>query len=212
MVHPLRGAGASATISPLATNSRSVRSMTRRTWFQPVAALVAAMLLASCTSSDEPADSSTDQSSTSTAQTEEVDLDQLAEAVEMPGEWAVGTPDLRGDRSPRSEADRCRSGTRSSPTSPRQQNLRPILPGYRGAFSHGVVRRPPAAGDFPLVIYSHGNGGLRYVSAFLTEHLASHGFVVMAPDHTGNTASTSSSAPPNDRPGRDRPPARTWLR
>ncbi|MGI9578333.1 MAG: alpha/beta hydrolase family protein, partial [Microthrixaceae bacterium] len=43
-------------------------------------------------------------------------------------------------------------------------------------------------GEFPLVIYSHGNGGLRYVSSFMTEHLASHGFVVLAPDHTGNTA------------------------
>lgn len=45
-----------------------------------------------------------------------------------------------------------------------------------------------APGPFPLVVYSHGNGGLRYVSAFLTEHLASHGFIVVAPDHVGNTA------------------------
>jgi len=43
-------------------------------------------------------------------------------------------------------------------------------------------------GPFPLVVYSHGSGGLRFVSSFLTETLASHGFVVIAPDHTGNTA------------------------
>lgn len=43
-------------------------------------------------------------------------------------------------------------------------------------------------GPFPLVVYSHGSGGLRFVSSFLTEVLASHGFVVIAPDHAGNTA------------------------
>jgi len=43
-------------------------------------------------------------------------------------------------------------------------------------------------GPFPFVVYSHGSGGLRYVASFFTETLASHGFVVAAPDHAGNTA------------------------
>lgn len=42
--------------------------------------------------------------------------------------------------------------------------------------------------DFPLVVFSHGSGGVRFQSWFLTEHLASQGFVVAAPDHAGNTA------------------------
>ncbi|CAN5534154.1 hypothetical protein BH18ACT1_BH18ACT1_09220 [soil metagenome] len=42
-------------------------------------------------------------------------------------------------------------------------------------------------GPFPLVVFSHGSGGVRYQSYFLTEVLASHGFVVAAPDHVGNT-------------------------
>lgn len=43
------------------------------------------------------------------------------------------------------------------------------------------------AGSFPLVLFSHGNSGLRRQSTFLTTHLASWGMVVAAPDHTGNT-------------------------
>jgi len=39
----------------------------------------------------------------------------------------------------------------------------------------------------PVMVFSHGNAGLRYQSIFLTEHLATHGWVVVAPDHVGNT-------------------------
>ena len=45
----------------------------------------------------------------------------------------------------------------------------------------------PAAERFPLIAFSHGNSGLRRQSTFLTTHLASWGFVVAAPDHSGNT-------------------------
>ncbi|MBW2279336.1 MAG: hypothetical protein JRG76_10650 [Deltaproteobacteria bacterium] len=44
-----------------------------------------------------------------------------------------------------------------------------------------------APGEFPLLAFSHGNSGLRQQSTFLTTHLASHGHVVAAPDHVGNT-------------------------
>ena len=40
----------------------------------------------------------------------------------------------------------------------------------------------------PLAIYSHGSGGLNFISSFITEHLASEGFIVIAANHTGNTA------------------------
>jgi predicted dienelactone hydrolase len=54
---------------------------------------------------------------------------------------------------------------------------------------------------FPLVVYSHGSGGLRYIHSSYTEALASNGYVVVAPDHTGNTAVeriTNASAPVNE--------------
>ncbi|MBN2471426.1 MAG: prolyl oligopeptidase family serine peptidase [Anaerolineae bacterium] len=40
-----------------------------------------------------------------------------------------------------------------------------------------------AAAPYPLVIYSHGFGVNSQTAAYLTEHLASYGFVVIAPDH-----------------------------
>lgn len=46
---------------------------------------------------------------------------------------------------------------------------------------------PDCSEPRPLVMFSHGNGGMRYQSWFFTEHLASHGYLVAAPDHVGNT-------------------------
>lgn len=43
-------------------------------------------------------------------------------------------------------------------------------------------------GRFPLIVYSHGSNGLRYIHSSYTEGLAGHGYVVVATDHTGNTA------------------------
>lgn len=50
-----------------------------------------------------------------------------------------------------------------------------------------IASAAPAAGRFPLLAFSHGNSGMRRQSTFLTTHLASWGFVVVAPDHAGNT-------------------------
>jgi predicted dienelactone hydrolase len=41
---------------------------------------------------------------------------------------------------------------------------------------------------YPLVVFSHGSGGVRFQSWFLLQALASHGYVVVAPDHAGNTS------------------------
>ena len=61
------------------------------------------------------------------------------------------------------------------------------------------VRRAPAdhrGGPFPLIGFSHGSGGLRVQSVYVTEHLASWGYVVVAPDHPRDTLNSSK----DDRP------------
>jgi predicted dienelactone hydrolase len=44
-----------------------------------------------------------------------------------------------------------------------------------------------ADGTFPVLVSSHGSQGYAEGSSFLFEHFASHGWIVLAPDHTTNT-------------------------
>jgi len=60
----------------------------------------------------------------------------------------------------------------------------PNTPPLRQAAVRGV---PPAEGNVPLVLFSHTSLGHRRQSSFLCTHLASHGYIVAAVDHTGNT-------------------------
>jgi predicted dienelactone hydrolase len=46
---------------------------------------------------------------------------------------------------------------------------------------------PACSRTRPVVAFSHGNQSIRWQSPFLVERLASHGFVVVAPTHTGNS-------------------------
>lgn len=46
---------------------------------------------------------------------------------------------------------------------------------------------PDCAEPRPVLLFSHGSGGIRWQSIFYTELLATRGWVVAAPDHTGNT-------------------------
>jgi predicted dienelactone hydrolase len=53
-----------------------------------------------------------------------------------------------------------------------------------------VIRDAPIRldnGPYPMVLFSHGAYGVRFQSVFYTVPLASHGYVVVSPDHTGAT-------------------------
>lgn len=45
-------------------------------------------------------------------------------------------------------------------------------------------------GRFPLIIFSHGNGGTRTQNTFWCDYLASHGYVIVSADHTANARVT----------------------
>ncbi|MFN2375873.1 MAG: alpha/beta hydrolase family protein [Candidatus Binatia bacterium] len=62
-----------------------------------------------------------------------------------------------------------------------------LLPGFPPQRQAAVRGAEAATGRFPVVLFSHGFGGHRRQSTFLCTHFASHGYVVAAMDHTGNT-------------------------
>ncbi len=49
-------------------------------------------------------------------------------------------------------------------------------------------------GPYPVLIFSHGNAGVAEQNYFMTEFFASHGFVVLSPDHTENTFADNKGA------------------
>ena len=71
------------------------------------------------------------------------------------------------------------------------QAQRELLEGARAPLLRTLAVRDAAPrldwGRFPLIIFSHGQGGIRWQSTFFTVLLASHGYVVVSPDHEGNT-------------------------
>jgi dienelactone hydrolase len=54
----------------------------------------------------------------------------------------------------------------------------------RGSFRDA----PVASGPFPVVLYSHGTLQQRFTNDTLAENLARRGYIVLAPEHTGNDA------------------------
>jgi dienelactone hydrolase len=49
---------------------------------------------------------------------------------------------------------------------------------------------PVRDGKYPVIVFSHGNGGNRYQNTFWCDFVASHGYVIVSADHTGNAAIT----------------------
>lgn len=72
---------------------------------------------------------------------------------------------------------------------------RPLIPfTFQGRASRDA-QPDPSGGAYPLVIVSHGYPGSRLLLTYLTENLASKGYVVVAIDHTESTYSDLAAFP-----------------
>lgn len=63
---------------------------------------------------------------------------------------------------------------------------------WNEAYRNAPVRK----GRFPLVVFSHGNGGSRSQNSFWCDYLASHGYIIVSADHTGNATWTVINGKP----------------
>ena len=57
----------------------------------------------------------------------------------------------------------------------------------RGRGSYAGAPRARTRDPFPVIVMSHGDAGSRYNMQTVCEYLAAHGYVVIAPEHTGNS-------------------------
>ena len=78
-----------------------------------------------------------------------------------------------------------------------------IFDHLRRISTHTFQDAPPAAGRFPVLLFSPGIGSTRYENMALVTELVSHGYVVVGMDHAGTSAITSTQngekIPANDQ-------------
>ena len=75
----------------------------------------------------------------------------------------------------------------------RGDSLRPLLPFLFKGRAQRDAKPKDSESKFPLVVVSHGYVGSRYLMTYLTENLASKGYVVVAIDHTDSTFKDASA-------------------
>jgi len=148
----------------------------RRSVFVLALLLASMVFLQACGRAGETATTAARPSSATTTATA---LDPAA-----PGPYPVGVTELTFERA---------SSTTGEPRVLKTVVWYPAAESARGAAEDPTLkgaRDAALAGDglpLPMIIFSHGSGGTPWQSTFFTTHLASYGFVVVAPPHPGNT-------------------------
>jgi predicted dienelactone hydrolase len=78
-----------------------------------------------------------------------------------------------------------------------------IAPGLPERVQSAVRSAEPASGRYPLVLHSHCAVSHRRDAALLAPHLASHGYIVIAPDFIGDTLADALGPTPGTRRATD---------
>lgn len=73
------------------------------------------------------------------------------------------------------------------------QAIEELFQRRRGSYKDVPVAGP---GPWPVVVMSHGDAGSRYNMQTVCEYLAAHGYIVIAPEHTGNSPFSMIGADP----------------
>lgn len=101
-----------------------------------------------------------------------------------PGPYPVGVTELTFERP---------SSTTGEPRVLKTVVWYPAVESARGAAEDPTLKGARDAAlasnnlPLPMILFSHGSGGMPSQSTYFTTHLASYGFVVVAPPHPGNT-------------------------
>lgn len=168
-------------------------------------AAVLALVAASCSSDDPPAASGGGDAATSTSSTQPAAT--WADAYTEPGPYPVGITTLQLDSGPLVEVwyPAVAGSTGTDGYDMRDfipQAVADLLTGdVSSAFTLEAARDADvASGEFPLVLFSHGAGGVRTQSTFLTSHLASWGMVVASPDHPSRDLTARLGGAPANPP------------
>jgi dienelactone hydrolase len=160
------------------------------------------LLVTACSDDSEPAGAADDPTTT-------LDPTEAARAYAEPGPYPVGVATLRLASGPEVEVwYPAVDGTTGTVSYDVRDFVPPAIRDILTADIpatyefEGARDAEVAAGEFPVVLFSHGSSGFRLQSSYLTSHLASYGMVVVAPDHPsrdlmntlGGTASRDQQA------------------
>jgi predicted dienelactone hydrolase len=119
----------------------------------------------------------------------ELDPVDRAAALGAPGPFAVGFVTAEASyRRPLDDHERTLPLLVWYPAAPGASGARPSY--LLRSSEVAVVDAPPAPAEAPrpVVVFSHGHQAYAAAMSYLMEHLASHGYVVVAPTHVGNTS------------------------
>ncbi len=159
----------------------------------------ASLLFAACSSDSSSVSPSTTAATTAApttvaptteAPTTTISVAELANAYAEPGQFPVGVTTLQLAKGPMVEVwYPAVAGSTGTDT----YDVRTFVPDFIKALLTGDApatytypgTRDAAVADgtFPVVLFSHGFTGIRVQSSFLTSHLASHGMIVVSPEH-----------------------------